>query len=335
MLTPEEIKKELSAAFPPSDLEWMPSSCEIYQKGNSQQFIAYMTLTPYVDARAIQDRLDEVMGIDGWRDEYRETPEGMICRLSLLIDGKWITKEDGAPARDGHPVKGVVSDALKRAAVKFGIGRYLYSLPRFPYQAAAIPDQSWHDVKADVGRYDGLYRSAMRGTKNYFRIPWMIPKLPGWALPFPDVAGIMDAINNATSLDELRGAYEQGIIAARINDDASMRDSVVKAKDAVKARLEAKQEDERLKEEQRLKDSARQDADEMLQVIGLLPTAATLQPWAGKIIDRFSEYPDLLEELMSAYEAMMEKLKPAPKTTQRRQAPKRPASKKPTTTKAK
>jgi hypothetical protein len=86
---------------------------------------------PYVDARAIQDRLDEVLGVAGWQDEYECLPDGsVVCRLQLRLNKEWITKMDvGGPSEqpdEGDRRKAAFSDALKRAAVKFGIGRYLY-----------------------------------------------------------------------------------------------------------------------------------------------------------------------------------------------------------------
>jgi hypothetical protein len=88
----------------------------------------------YVNARAIQDRLDEVLGVDGWQDDYEHLPDGsVVCRLRLRLGEEWVTKVDvGGPSGQsdsGDRVKAAFSDALKRAAVKFGIGRYLYRLP--------------------------------------------------------------------------------------------------------------------------------------------------------------------------------------------------------------
>jgi hypothetical protein len=88
----------------------------------------------YVDARVIMDRLDAVMGVGGWRDEYDLLPSGqVICRLSLKIGGEWVTKSDvGGQSEqpdDGDKMKAAFSDALKRAAVKFGVARYIYFLP--------------------------------------------------------------------------------------------------------------------------------------------------------------------------------------------------------------
>src|SRR5579884_4021841 len=89
---------------------------------------------PYVGARGIQDRLDDVLGVTGWQDEYECLPEGsVVCRLRLRIGDEWITKMDvGGQSEqpdEGDRRKAAFSDALKRAAVKFGIGRYLYRLP--------------------------------------------------------------------------------------------------------------------------------------------------------------------------------------------------------------
>jgi hypothetical protein len=88
----------------------------------------------YIDARLIQDRLDEVLGVENWQDKYDIQPDGsVVCRLRLKLGGRWITKTDvGSPSEQpdsGDRLKAAFSDALKRAAVKFGIGRYLYRLP--------------------------------------------------------------------------------------------------------------------------------------------------------------------------------------------------------------
>ncbi|MFQ3650102.1 MAG: Rad52/Rad22 family DNA repair protein, partial [Gemmataceae bacterium] len=60
-------------------------------------------------------------------------PDGsVVCRLQIRVGDEWITKEDvGGPSEqpdEGDRRKAAFSDALKRAAVKFGIGRYLYRL---------------------------------------------------------------------------------------------------------------------------------------------------------------------------------------------------------------
>jgi hypothetical protein len=76
-----------------------------------------------------------VLGVENWQDEYEILADGSVmCRLKLKLGGEWITKTDvGSPSEQpdgGDRLKAAFSDALKRAAVKFGIGRYLYRLRR-------------------------------------------------------------------------------------------------------------------------------------------------------------------------------------------------------------
>ena len=85
----------------------------------------------YLDARAVQERLDMVLGTFGWRNEYiMWQDKSQICGLSLYNDERceWITKYDGAENSDIEAVKGGLTDAFKRSAVLWGIGRYLYQM---------------------------------------------------------------------------------------------------------------------------------------------------------------------------------------------------------------
>ena len=82
----------------------------------------------YVQVRAIQNRLDELFGVDGWTVSYKEISAGFICSLSIKINDRWVTKEDGAGMTEYESVKGGISNAFKRVASSgFGIGRYLYN----------------------------------------------------------------------------------------------------------------------------------------------------------------------------------------------------------------
>ncbi len=112
----------LAAFFPPDDLEWKPVTIARAQ--------GKALAAAYVTNRAIMDRLDSVVGPDGWKNEFRPGPHGgVLCGLSLRIGDEWITKWDGAENTDIEPVKGGLSSSMRRAAVQWGIGRYLYALP--------------------------------------------------------------------------------------------------------------------------------------------------------------------------------------------------------------
>lgn len=118
------ITTALSAPFRPDEVKWKPQSV----KGNRALALAYL------DARAVQDRLDDVFGVEGWQDEYQIQADGsVVCRLQCRFGDRWVTKMDVGGMSEqpdgGDRLKAAFSDALKRAAVKFGVGRYLYRLP--------------------------------------------------------------------------------------------------------------------------------------------------------------------------------------------------------------
>lgn len=82
----------------------------------------------YIDARDVMDILDEVVGPTNWQDSFREVGGKMYCTLSIKVDYDWISKEDVGTPSNMDADKGEASDAFKRAAVKWGIGRFLYDL---------------------------------------------------------------------------------------------------------------------------------------------------------------------------------------------------------------
>ena len=152
---PVDLADRLAEPFEVREVKFKPQSV----KGNRALAMAY------IDARHVMDRLDDVLGVENWADAYEIVPDGsVVCRLSLKIGGEWITKTDvGSPSEQpdgGDRLKAAFSDALKRAAVKFGIGRYLYRLPAV-----------WAD-----------YDPQKRGFSS-------APALPAWALPKAKTAG--------------------------------------------------------------------------------------------------------------------------------------------------
>lgn len=149
------IAERLAEPFDPADVKFKPAMV----KGNRALAMGY------VDARLVQDRLDEVVGVEGWSDRYAVLPgDSVKCELTVNMapdpaaTPNRVTKEDvGSPSEQpdaGDRMKAAFSDALKRAAVKFGIGRYLYRL-----------SSQWVD-------YDPQKKQLLA-----------LPQLPAWAIP--------------------------------------------------------------------------------------------------------------------------------------------------------
>lgn len=113
--------KNLFAEFPKEDVHWRAQS--LTRNGDKAMALAY------IDARHVMERLDHVLGAENWQDRYEVHGAKTICYLSIKIGGEWITKADGAGDTAVEKEKGSISDAFKRAAVKWGVGRYLYEMP--------------------------------------------------------------------------------------------------------------------------------------------------------------------------------------------------------------
>lgn len=119
----EEIIRRLREPFGGREIEWkIQVTSQDKKRGMA---VAYM------DARAVQKRLDETVGPFNWKNVYSLWHDNsQICGISIFYDERkeWVTKFDGAENSDFEPIKGGLSDSFKRAASVWGIGRYLYEM---------------------------------------------------------------------------------------------------------------------------------------------------------------------------------------------------------------
>lgn len=155
--------KALSQPFAPGDLSW--------RVGSTTKDKKRCTLLVYIDARNVMDRLDEVCGPENWQATYAPDPRGkggIICRIGIRAAGEWVWKEDGAGDSDIEAVKGGFSDSFKRAAVRWGIGRYLYAI-----------ESSWHPIEEGWANGRGIDISTKEGHVGWAKVP----TLPKWAMP--------------------------------------------------------------------------------------------------------------------------------------------------------
>jgi hypothetical protein len=82
----------------------------------------------YLNARDVMRRLDEVFPMQ-WQNRYSLADNKLlVCEIGLKVEGEWLWRANGAGDSDIEAEKGKASDAFKRAAVMWGIGRYLYSM---------------------------------------------------------------------------------------------------------------------------------------------------------------------------------------------------------------
>lgn len=173
----QKLIKALTAPFAPHDIEWRISRSGLKQDGSP-----WATALAYVTNRAIMIRLDETFGPLGWANEFRPGPlGGVVCGITVLGETP-VTKWDGSDNTDVEGVKGGLSSSMKRAAVQWGIGRYLYRLP-----------ETFVEISAG-----GKNRAMVKVRNSAEKVPfkWDPPTLPAWALPSnpePDVETPEDA----------------------------------------------------------------------------------------------------------------------------------------------
>ncbi|HEA69078.1 MAG TPA: hypothetical protein ENI07_20035 [Desulfobacterales bacterium] len=153
--------KQLLRPFKENDIEWRIQSSGMKDNRPWGMCLAYVT------NRAIMERLDEICGPENWKNEFTKGPDGgVLCGISIFSESAvsdWITKWDGAENTQFEPVKGGLSSAMKRAAVQWGIGRYLYNL-----------DATWANF-SEGGRLKAKVENRW--------LKWDPPELPSWALP--------------------------------------------------------------------------------------------------------------------------------------------------------
>ena len=146
-MTLREVQKRLQAPFPAHAVAWKPG---VITKDRSRAL-----MLAHIDARNVQDRLDAICP-DAWEFHVEVIPGTRQPTVKGRLTVLGVSREDigEAPEGDLGTLKAAASDALKRCAVQFGIGRYLYDLPK--------QWVDWNDAK---------------------REPVRTPELPDWAKP--------------------------------------------------------------------------------------------------------------------------------------------------------
>ncbi len=167
-MTDEQAKK-LAYPFTAKEIEWrVLLTTKDKQKGQ---------VAAYVDSRAIQNRLDTVLGQENWQNRFTVTSGNStglntyVCELLIYYPERqeWLSKSDGAGSTDIEPVKGGLSNSFKRAASMWGIGRYLYELTGIWVKlkdGKYIADGEQEKIDACYERFLKQYLAHMNGKQT-------------------------------------------------------------------------------------------------------------------------------------------------------------------------
>ena len=171
----QEISEKLKASFPEENIKWrITATTQDKTKGLA---------APYIDTRAIQNRLDDILGIDGWKVSYRLIKDGFICSLSLKLNNEWITKEDGANLTDYEQIKGGISTAFKRTASSgFSIGRYIYDIPLKWIKIKKLGNSYVPDEKISLSSLYTEKKNTEKELDSYLELKMTVGKYQNYSL---------------------------------------------------------------------------------------------------------------------------------------------------------
>lgn len=179
---------------------------------------AVATCVAYIDARDVMNILDEVIGPENWQSDYKEIKGNLYAGIALRINGEWIWKWDCGTESNAEKEKGEASDAFKRAAVKWGIGRFLYDIPiqfvktneaktdrNFPYpiddRGNKIKDLSLH-----FNKNSKITNIKPRSKQNQEKV-------------HENIDYILELISTCENLDNLRKIREENKLLESVNNE--------------------------------------------------------------------------------------------------------------------
>lgn len=221
--------ERLAMSFNPSCVEWRAQQVS----GDGKRALALA----YIDARSVMARLDEVVGPQNWQDKYRYEGDRTFCELSLRIDGEWLTKSDTSDDSNFEAAKGGASGAFKRAAVKWGIGRYLYDVDAIWADCESYPQERGGKRVNVFKKWTDAGERQLAGALQHSPPP----RVTGRPL---QVDQMLDLIREAKDLAELRKIHQDHFMAVPVE----YRKEVLEAKDVRKGHLEREEATRKRKE---------------------------------------------------------------------------------------
>lgn len=155
-MTQQEMFARLRQPFADEAIKWKIQT-------NPAENDTFALCVAYIDARDVAARLNEVVGLD-WESSFsdliafsdgKKGEWGVQCRLTVMGH----TRTDIGTLSATEPLKGGYSDALKRAAVQFGIAAYVYAFPI---------------VKAEVQKYGRSYYFTPNAKKELVQLARLV-----------------------------------------------------------------------------------------------------------------------------------------------------------------
>lgn len=234
------ILEKLSEPFDPDSVKWRPGSMS--KDNKSTMALAYL------DARDVMDRLDEVCGL-GWQCKYSHAGSKTICDIGILIEDnqmtRWIWRADGAGDTDIEGAKGGLSDAFKRAAVRFGIGRYLYDTPNTWVKVDQYKRIESYELKRLAATIGGNQSHPLKSKGLASHNPSEISRSGEWQGPMPamrlkaETKDMMQAIQEQPEMNDLTAYLKAETVSAIFSQlEHDLPDWFIRANEVLEEKLD-------------------------------------------------------------------------------------------------
>ena len=258
----KEILLQLQKPFQKEQIRW-----RVQQAGMSKNNSPWVMVIPYVDNRAIQERLDEVFGLS-WSNSFKPTPsgDGWLCGITAQVGDDQVTRWDGAEHTHIEKLKGGLSDAMKRAAVQFGIGRYLYQMEAIFAECHCVEN------RRDAENLHIIYPDKQKKSIKWM-VSWATPDLPDWAQPFEDHSEFINKIENAQTIEDLKLEFKTACMAAQASKKDALLEQAIAAKDHRKAQILKHLQDQYNKKYSTTKEWLERE----ISIFSSLPSEATIE----------------------------------------------------------
>jgi len=149
----QSVMAALAAPFPVEDIYWKPQAMTRDRKK--------ALAVPYADGRAYEDCLNQVVPGD-WASNvtFTPAPPKIVCTVTLTVCRITRTGDGEASLSDENAATGAYAQAFKRAAMRFGLGRYLYDLSSpwvaYDQEHKRFPEVALSALRASYARETGL-----------------------------------------------------------------------------------------------------------------------------------------------------------------------------------
>jgi hypothetical protein len=162
----EEADKQYLAIILPKLKEQMPYKWRVQ---SFSKYKAEATCVAYIDARDVQDRLDEVC-LYGWGRDHKEIKQHVYAGVHIVMpSGRTLYRWDCGTESNTEAEKGESSDSFKRSAVNWGVGRFLYDLKiqRVPANKKKVQGEYPHVVDNNGKQVWDLTKHIGNGSKVF------------------------------------------------------------------------------------------------------------------------------------------------------------------------